>query len=327
MITGPTYQVRYRCETLGEGDWTWNTHRWRKKPESLMSEEERQRVRETGRHPRQRVAVPESQHVKVTRKDLRIVSQPLWEAVSARFEARKRQGGGKKATRSPLAGLIYCHCRGAVTRMGGNGSGYKALGCSWATNRGPTVCENSRKVSERQILQSILDYLEGEILQPKRIFEAAQMVSEKLLAAAKRAQEPGAIKRAEKRVRDMERETRRLAEAIAQGADLASVIDVLRAKEAELELARADLAELTAPKAVADYRPATMEEIRTQVDALLEDLAAGDERSRKALRKVITRITVEPSNGSWADGWSLTVQSRPWAIGSESRLAGSGGGI
>jgi DNA invertase Pin-like site-specific DNA recombinase len=67
------------------GDWTWGVHRWRKKPEGLLTEAERQRVLATGHAPRQRTRRPESEHVECRREDRRIISDDLWERVQTRF--------------------------------------------------------------------------------------------------------------------------------------------------------------------------------------------------------------------------------------------------
>lgn len=314
MLRNPKYR----------GDWTWNKSRWRKVPESMLTDEQRARVLLTSRHPRQRMERPAAEQVAVTREELRLVSDDLWEAVQARFQERDGKPN-RRPTKGVLSGLLVCACGGSITLSGvvTNGVGYRYLECSWHRNRGPAVCQNDRRFREDRILWEIADYLKREILDPGRLQRLAAAVTRRLQEEAKRAAKSKAVVVARVRVQELRRRQKNLLRAIEEGGADGAVLGRRYAElERELATAQGDLARLERPPG--RFEPVTEEELRERVGRLHEQLAGGGDVQRAALRALITQITVSALDGDWGSGWLLDVETRPWTVGLSGASLGLG---
>jgi site-specific DNA recombinase len=77
--------------------------------------------------------------------ELRIIDQPLWDAVKARQTANAVEGDGigmwdRRRPRHLLSGLMVCgECGGGYSKVAPS-----RFGCSSARNKGESVCRNKR---------------------------------------------------------------------------------------------------------------------------------------------------------------------------------------
>lgn len=286
------------------GDWKWNVRRWRKRPESMHADTKRTSRRSTIR--------PVADHVTMRREDLRIVADDVWAAVAATFAGSR---AGKRATRSPLAGLARCSCGGPIARGGGPGR----LACGWARNRGPKVCRNSRTVAEADVIKAIVDHLSGQLLEPSRVQKETARVVRKLA----RKPGPDAQTSARKRVAVLEAQIGRLVDAVAEGTDSQAMRAALALREGQLDDARQEVAALRLGPG--DVIPADPAAVRRQIKAVIGGLAGDPAAVRDALRTVVSEVIVRDS----AEGWRLSVRTRPWVLGAQGGgpypMDGSGG--
>jgi DNA invertase Pin-like site-specific DNA recombinase len=98
---------------------------------------------------------PESEWIRQSVPDLRIVPQELWDAAKARqSELDKRSGnlGARKRPQYLLSGLLVCGCCGG----GYSKINSERYGCSSARNKGASVCANKQTIKR--------DVLEGKVL-------------------------------------------------------------------------------------------------------------------------------------------------------------------
>ncbi len=319
------------------GDWSWNRRHWRKVPEGLLSEEERERARLTGRHPRRPTPRPAEDLVEHRADSLCIVPQDLWQAVQARFVGRTRTAKGSNGyqrTRSPIAGLLTCSCGGniGVATSSAHGHVYSRLLCAWYRNRGPHVCGNSLSVRAELVTDPLLEFVRLELLNPERVAQAVEMVNRKIDDLMRRPTSSAKVAALESEVTRLEAEVARLVDALAKGTAYEAISAALSEKDKRLKTARAELAALSRPVPLAKVPKVTEADVRARLERLWEDIHKLDgDRSRLALQQVFDGIIVKPLKGAWEKGWHLEMRTRPWAVllpkGVFAYLVGCGGRI
>ena len=157
------------------GVWTWNRTGKRRDPR-------------TGR--RHSFVKPASEHIVITDETLRIVPQPLWDAVQAQkaqvgkvWPGGKRRGftadQGSRSEAYPnhlFDGMLRCSCcKQAICRVSGKGGGY--YGCHGAARR---VCDNRLMVSRRKLERIFLRELRCRLLDPAVIHYALTRLADEV---------------------------------------------------------------------------------------------------------------------------------------------------
>jgi site-specific DNA recombinase len=300
------------------GDWSWNRRHWRKVPEALLSEAEREQACIKGRHPRRPTTRPAEDLIEKRHDALRIVPDDLWRRVQARFVGRARTtkgSNGHQRTRSPIAGLLTCSCGGAigVATNKAKGHTYSRLLCAWNRNRGDQVCANSTVMRMDAVAEPLLQFVREELLAPKRVGQAVDLVNQKIEAMMRgTAASPTKVSALESEVTRLEAEVSRLVEALAKGTAYEAISAALSEKDRRLKAARAELATLTRPTPLAKVPRVTVKDVTDRLQHLWEDVQALDgDRSRLALAQFFERITVTPLDGAWKRGWRLEMRTRP----------------
>ena len=101
--------------------------------------------------------------------DLRIIDEPLWEAVQAQIERRRRPEASSsspvasKRRKHPLSGLIRCASCGSKFTIAGKDH-YRCVG-----NRERGTCHNSLSIRRGEIEEAALSCIERHLLDPNLI--------------------------------------------------------------------------------------------------------------------------------------------------------------
>ncbi len=244
----------------------------------------------------------------VDREDLRIVDQDLWQAVQTRLKERGdaylRQTGGKFYGRPEVSreskylwsGFLHCAvCGGAM--VVGKRTYHPPRPwyvCSFHIKRGDTVCSNGVGAPVDELDSALLDDIEAAVLTP----EALSYVLDKAAEAVRRslAEDPEQLEAIRRRRTDVQRRILHLIEAVADGKPPKSLLEQIKAFEAELgrldgdiadRESRARLGQLNVAQALRDLEPAL---------AAWRDILRGNPvRARQVLRKIVAGpIVMEP---------------------------------
>jgi site-specific DNA recombinase len=229
---------------------------------------------------------------------LRIIDDPLWEAVKERQQdsrsrvVTKDKGIRSERARRPnylLSGLLKCGtCGGGFSKIS-----QSHYGCSTARNKG--TCDNLLAIRRDKLEAAVLDGLKHQLMHPELV--AAFVDEFRKEVNRQRAEDDG---RRDRTVRDLEkteREIRRLIEAIKAGVPGAAVkeeMTVLEARRVEF-LARLE----ATPPSMPHLHPNLAELYRQKVTNLAE--ALNDEHTRleaaECIRELIEEIRLVPEDG------------------------------
>jgi site-specific DNA recombinase len=182
---------------------------------------------------------PTSDWLRLTRDDLRIVSDGAWRDAHARIDGAHAQlakaGGGftvrgqrrRKDADSPylLSGFTRCaHCGGSIGVVS-----QRAYGCTAYHKRGTTVCTNALRKPIAALDDAVRLKLTGDVLLPAAVEAMVTGILQQLAAPAQ-AQD---LTRRRQQLATLDREIEHLAEAIAAGGQLTILLDKLRARQAQ----------------------------------------------------------------------------------------------
>lgn len=221
--------------------------------------------------------------------ELRIVDAATWSAVQARLEGHSSQPLHKRRRpRRLFSGLLICgQCGGTITI---------ATGEQWAcsNHRETGTCSNNRMTLNAVIERRILGALTDRLLEPGLVSEyvAAYHAAERE-ALARHRDLSGLLR---KRLRETDGKVKRLAAAIAAGADVAEVKDLLKEASAERDRLKAELAEIDAAHLVTMH-PRLADSYRARIGELSAALEGPEEargEARQALRGLIEQVVVYP---------------------------------
>jgi DNA-binding Lrp family transcriptional regulator len=221
---------------------------------------------------------------------LRIVDDPLWEAVKERQQhSRSRVVTNDKGIRSErarrpnylLSGLLKCGtCGGGFSKIS-----QSHYGCSTARNKG--TCDNLLTVRRDRLEATVLDGLKHQLMQPELVAAFVDEFHKEI--NRQRAEQDGHRHHTARDLEKTEREIRRLIEAIKAGVPGVAVKDemaVLEAKRVEL-LARIE----AAPPSMPRLHPNLAELYRQKVTNLAE--ALNDEHTRLEAAECIRALIEE----------------------------------
>src|SRR5262252_4078981 len=233
---------------------------------------------------------------------LRIVSEPLWEAV----ERRRRRAAtmhasltrdGRRCSRPPgsdlrspslLGGLAQCAvCGGSLTSMtrpygsAGHRRRVAVYGCSYHRNRGPAVCSN-RVVIRQERLDSAVLAAVAEALDERAL---APLVARAIERAERRGAEAPERRQALERERAaIATAVRHLLDAIKHGQATETLLGELAGQEARAKAIERELAAFEpGPRLVALDR----KQLAALARVLRGELAAGPQRVRCFIQRAL----------------------------------------
>ena len=261
---------------------------------------EMRKDRRTGR--RLTIVKPETERQRIEVPHLAIIDRDLWARVQARKSGRATRDPAQRARmkRQPhvLSGLLKCgRCGASYTSLSAG-----RLVCAAYREKGRTACSNNRHVSRAEVERRVLGGLSRQLLTP----EAVALYVRAYHQAWQAEVEARADRRQplEKRLAEIQRQIRRLVDAIAQGElGSRSVAERLAQLEAEETQAQAQLQEIdrAANELPVQLHPRAAETYARKVEdihtALAAYAASGEPASQavtEAVRDLIERIEIEP---------------------------------
>ncbi len=265
---------------------TWNRMEVRKDPETgkrLPTMRPRSEWRET--------PVPE----------LRIVPDDLSQAVRARKAAESGlhpQAIANRRRPGVFTGLLKCGRCGSSYTVYNSGR----LICAAHREKGDTVCANRRTLARAEIEERVLRGLQDRLLSPEAV---AAYVRAYHAAWADHARAQADMRAPlEQRIASLGRSIERLVDAVCDGQASAAMMARLKAQEAEIEEARAQLAEIaTAAPPPVTLHPnagATYARLVEQLQANLSRMSAApdvaDRAVIEAVRALVQRIEIFPES-------------------------------
>src|SRR5262245_2344332 len=232
---------------------------------------------------------------------LRIVSEPLWQAVRERFRdtrasyprATNGQLWGRPAngieSKYLLTGLAQCGVCGASLIVHSRASGGRranAYLCSYHHLRGSTVCPGGLVLPMDLTNEAVLKTVEQDLLHPEVVRRALQRVLDELNTPTDTIVPHRTGLQAELAV--LEQELTRLTAAVAQGGELKPLLDGIQSRERRRRVLQTELAGLEGLRAVGAR---DVQDIQRDVELRLADwrglLRRQVAQSRQILKKLL----------------------------------------
>lgn len=249
------------------------------------------RKRQTRKAPGDRIEVPAP--------SLRIVPDELWFTVQQRLSetATKalRLSGGRLMGRPPrtgakylLSGLLRCAQCGSTLEARSRAHGRQQervlfYGCAGYHKRGRTVCTNNLTIPMDDFDFTVLAAVEDQILDPS-------IVDEALDRAVADLQTDRTADRRTQLERDLSRlntEIRNLTTAVTSGADVISLVDALREREAQRAITEHDLRTLRESASEVLSAPAIRAELRGYLSEWRNLLRQHVAQAQQILRRLV----------------------------------------
>jgi site-specific DNA recombinase len=259
-----------------------------------------------------------SQWHRKTLEHLRIVPEPLWQRAQARLQQTRAayvrdsagQLGGKPESGIEstylLSGFLICGACGgklrAVHRTGKRFAGRTVVSyeCWNYRDKGPSVCGMKSRLPVDEIDQGVIHALSDGVLTPELLEQVLQFGFEKASQ-----QTGGAAEERERVLRELakvEGELRKLTDALAAGAAVASVLDAIKARESAKRDLQARLEHLDGISKAAEHQAWTLEQVREIAQNWNGFLHLAPAIGRQYLRRIVTGpVTVHKT----ATGWSF----------------------
>jgi len=118
--------------------------------------------------------------------ELRIVPQPLWEAVQARWAARLLTARGHYQGKRPkylLSGLLVCGECGSHYIVQSKRQNTQWYGYAAHNERGPAICTDGRMIRRECIERQLVDYVFQDMFTPPKL-EFLDHVIERIFSTA-----------------------------------------------------------------------------------------------------------------------------------------------
>jgi site-specific DNA recombinase len=256
------------------------------------------------RGTQRQVPNPESEWLRVPVPHLRIVPDELWEAVRERLDGQRRRylrlNNGRVLGRPPavgtkylLSGLLTCGMCGSSLEARTRSHGRQRVpfyGCAAHHRKGATVCRNNFEIPMADADNAVLSTIESRMLDPQVI----ERIIAGTLAQLQVETTPARRSAREQERADIDAQLARLAEGLASGGELGTILAAIRDREAKRDALDRAIALLGKPVPVPDART-----LRAQIEARVRDwrglLRKHVEQGQQLLRRVIVgRLMVYP---------------------------------
>ncbi|MES9993990.1 MAG: recombinase family protein [Candidatus Thiodiazotropha sp.] len=269
----------------------------------------------------------ESQWIRQSMPDLRIVSQELWDAAKARqkvLDAGLQNLHKNNRPRYLLSGLLKCGCCGG----GFAKINAERYGCSQARNKGESVCANKRTIKKETIESLVLNALQTRLMRDDLLKVFCEEYTRHFNALQN--QQDQALKAYQSEQAKLAKERENMIQAIKDGVPADMIKDELKALSDRLEELETLLK--TKPKARPLLHPSMAERYRREISDLRNALNQEETRgeAHEALRGLIEKIVLTPApetdeltidlHGSLAGILSIASQETSMNYRNEKRL-------
>jgi DNA invertase Pin-like site-specific DNA recombinase len=244
-----------------------------------------------------RERVPESDWIRVSKPELRIVPPELWDAVRAKIAAHpKTKGKGNRVgsggfageSRWLLSGIARCGSCGA-SMVVVNGGARRHYGCSYHRTRGAVACRNDTRVYVQALDRAVLEAVVETAMNPDTVRSIAAEAW-KALRTPKQRDPRAAL---DKQIADAERRLRNLLDVAAAGERKPeAILAAIREAETELRALKASRAETAAVTVAATDEVALRRHVERVVGEWRTRLAKDVAVARQALRSLLAGGTV-----------------------------------
>ncbi len=237
---------------------------------------------------------PESEWIRQSVPDLRIVPQPLWEAAKARQkELDKRSGnlGSRKRPQYLLSGLLVCgSCGGGFSKI--NSERY---GCSAARNKGESVCTNKKTIKRDVLEGKVLNALQSHLMRGELVQVFCEEYARHMNAL--RAAQNAALSSRKAEAAKLAKEKENIVQAIKDGIPASMVKDELeQVAKRQDELAALMESHQEEPRPL--IHPTMSRRYRNEISALTSALTnGGAAEAREQVRGLIEKIVLTSKVG------------------------------
>jgi site-specific DNA recombinase len=245
---------------------------------------------------------PEQEWLRVEAAALRIIPEPLWQAVQERLKTSRasylratngqlwgRPGNGVES-RYLLTGLAQCGvCGGSLivhSRASGASRSHAYL-CSYYHLRGTTVCPTGILLPMNETNQAVLETFEQEVLNP-RVLEVGLRHGLELLKPS----EDSVVPRREALQADLtvlDQELARFTAAVAQGGDLPALVEAIKVREQRKRRLLDELAGLDGLQRVASI---DVRQLQAELQTRLADWQGLLSRQAPVARQMLKKLLV-----------------------------------
>lgn len=244
---------------------------------------------------------PESEWIRCRRPELQIVPDSLWDAVQHRLQREQerylRAADGRilsrpaRHTKYLLTGLTQCSCGSGLEVIARfeNHKQRHAYGCAANRRKGDRACSNSHLIWMNEADDAVLNTIEG-ILNPDRIERAVERALQQLTSSDTKTRR----RQLEAESQELDKKIRNLTAAIERGAEVLSIAETLRQREARQKDVLRELKSLDLQRGALDHGKVQRELFRRAQDwrGLLRKR---HEQGQQILRKLIAgRLVFEP---------------------------------
>lgn len=274
------------------GRYIWNRSEWRKDPD-------------TGK--RRRIKREEKDWVVTDMPELRVIPQPLWEAVQARLsDIRQRSVNLRDVLNNPktrshtgkylFSGLIQCGCCGAAYTIYSSTS----YGCSTNINRGDAACSNRLRIPRKLLEGRLLEIIRKDLLSEESI---EVFVRETALALKEQQRTDRPEAEAQKqRLEAAERQIANIMAAIQQGIITPSTKEALQRAEAEHAEVKTEIQENAhAAEVLTAFLPRATERYKALVVGLGQALYTDVTQARQYLKGLMGQIRLLPNSNEYLE--------------------------
>lgn len=227
---------------------------------------------------------------------LRIVDQKTWNAAQA--IKSKRHALASPKSRKPkraFSGLIKCGACGAG--MGSVGTDRKGIRVQCSAHRESSTCDNGRRVYIEEIESAVINALRDNLDDPIVISEYLTAYN----AERQRLKRQAGNNRGQldRRAGEIERELRRLIDAITQGVALETIVPRIKELEGERASVAASIANAAEADNVITLHSTALDRYRRDVTQLAVALASGGDNAAlyESIRELVSAIVVHADPG------------------------------
>ena len=268
-------------------------------------------------NPKDQYKIVEAPHLRVVDDATFTTAQVV--KVNRRHHATPGTVQKARAPKRVFSGVIKCGCCGGG--MSSNGTDRKGARIQCSTYKESGSCTNSRRVYLDDIEALAIKGLRQHLAHPEAITEFIDAYNAERKRLKKEANAEST--RIERRLREIEREIRRIVDCIVKGMATDALIPRMNELEAERKMLAARFEEAKEADNVIALHPKALDRYKRAVRELADEFKRGTPMEFATIRELVTAIVVhaKPSRPGGAGSKANTEDDRSVRIDIKGRLA------